>query len=64
MYINAIVYDEKILQLSVPPYIMFKGILWFSHLREYIFLKVWWPYATLFKFIFFIQYIHSHIIHS
>jgi hypothetical protein len=50
MYINATVYEEKILQLSVPPYqyIVFKGILWFSHLREYIFLKVWWPYATLF----------------
>jgi hypothetical protein len=33
MYINATVYEEKILQLSVPPYIVFKGILWFSLLR-------------------------------
>jgi hypothetical protein len=30
MYMNAPVYEDKILQLSVPLYIVFSGILWFS----------------------------------
>ena len=65
MYSNATVYEEKILQLSVPPYIVFKGILWFSHLREYIFFKglVAVCHSFCIYLSLYIRYIYTSFIH-